>query len=1512
MIKKTSIAAKALFAAVAAVMALTMSLSNVYAGYRPLVDNNGTALPGQVNHITGFSVPGEILAPLQETDGTGVAIWVTKTIAAEPLASGNPGEVMFRMPEGTDVTHLTPTITVSDGATISPESGVPQDFTNPVTYTVTSSAATGSQVARWVVTCYVNNKAAKLTSDNAALQQAFAWAVNKTNQFAVTGKWALHNKYGTNYTDATFNGSGPAKGETTDRFQYFKCFPAYWAGYFNRTAYCPRDSSHGTVGGQLAGWIDENWNMYYTYAQWAAKSTGTRLYNTIWQVNFDGTPNYVDYTNTGNFRIEGPSNFDLVENAYNIYKWTGDSRFVNDPTMWNFIKNTCELLPLDHDAQPPNGVVDRQNMTTAGYNERFGSITATETGDTLASQYQAYLAYASMLKDKGDAANSKIWADKAAALKDYFNNDWSVGPQGPQGEYIGAIAYDAASQQITKVTNFSREPHMFMTYKTIVEPSDRANRLLKFVSDSLQGGVKNSNSNYYSPMANLESYTYAPEGFWRYDQNELAWRWMMYIYGRKDMAHEVAMQGTNGDYPEMSYTFISQTVEGMMGIVPDAPNNWVATGPRLPGATTNPDTGAAIAGVNWVDMKDIRLGDRLLDVRHDGKTQTTLTNHAGAPLTWEARFPGRYTDILVDADNSGGFVSMPANAIDVNGVPYSAVDITVAANGTAVAKVGAVIPAHNITVSGKIAGDDITRGIPAAIKITQMGGTVLTLTAGGDGTYSFSLPQGKYTMYADMTGYSEGTAAINLDLADLAGENIILTRDYSGLSLTLDQTAINLSYGGGTTSRTLIPTLAIYPEDNQGVVWSSSNEQAATVDANGTVTATGVGAATITAASAEYGSAVSASCAVTVLQYLPVESISLPATATATMGNPFTLTPVYTPAATSEKNVTWSSSNTAVATVDANGAVTPLSPGFAAITCVSDSNPLVSAVCKLTVTQPMNPIRTPFVTSKASGDATDNTQNPTVKSNAGSFSKSNDSGIYYVQDGTNPNPIGMWMSIDVNVPATGLYKVDFIYKAKSDNTNSTVQAYMGYNPTQTADVAVPANALGAPLDMRLNQQAAMGATDVTFQIGCTNAAILHRYLDKTLADSVQLQQGWNTFKIVLTANPQRWGVLPVSVSITPQAPPPAPVWTVAFDPNGGTLASPAAAYIADGGQAAQPADPARSGYTFGGWALNGAPYDFASPVTADITLTAQWTLIPPATYTVTFDAAGGSPTPPAQTVTSGGMAIKPANPTKTGYTFDGWFASGAAAAYDFGTPVTADLNLTAKWTLIPSYTVTFDAAGGSPNPPAQTVTSGGTAAKPANPTKTGYTFDGWFASGAAAAYDFSTPVTADLTLTAKWTLIPSYTVTFDAAGGSPIPPTQTVTSGGTATAPTAPTKTDYTFAGWYLGGTAYNFSTPVTANITLVAQWTPAGQYVPPTNITMSAAQTSLNMKVGTKLSLQITVSPANANPSVTWSSSNPAVATVDPVTGQVTAVKTGSVRITVKSNADPTVSYMFLVMINA
>ena len=211
-------------------------------------------------------------------------------------------------------------------------------------------------------------------------------------------------------------------------------------------------------------------------------------------------------------------------------------------------------------------------------------------------------------------------------------------------------------------------------------------------------------------------------------------------------------------------------------------------------------------------------------------------------------------------------------------------------------------------------------------------------------------------------------------------------------------------------------------------------------------------------------------------------------------------------------------------------------------------------------------------------------------------------------------------------------------------------------------------------------------------------------------------------------------------------------------------------------------------------------------------------------YTVTFNAYGGFPTPDEQHVKSGEKAVLPVAPTLKGYTFAFWYLGEDeqnATAYDFDTPVTGDITLTAKWN-INKYTVTFNSYGGTPVPPAQEVEYGLTATKPDDPTLKGYTFAFWYLGDDeqnATAYDFNTPVTENITLTAKWN-INKYTVTFNSYGGTPVPPAQEVEYGLTATEPaTAPTKTGYTFDGWYLGDEKYDFSDAVEQNITLYANW---------------------------------------------------------------------------------------------
>ena len=209
-----------------------------------------------------------------------------------------------------------------------------------------------------------------------------------------------------------------------------------------------------------------------------------------------------------------------------------------------------------------------------------------------------------------------------------------------------------------------------------------------------------------------------------------------------------------------------------------------------------------------------------------------------------------------------------------------------------------------------------------------------------------------------------------------------------------------------------------------------------------------------------------------------------------------------------------------------------------------------------------------------------------------------------------------------------------------------------------------------------------------------------------------------------------------------------------------------------------------------------------------------------ATFTVSFDTGGGSDVK-AQTVRRGGTASRPADPTRAGFLFDGWYKGDAE--YDFSTPVSADLTLSAHWRADPSakvFTVSFDPGNGQ-MVSGRSVRAGQAIAEPKAPTRSGYSFDGWYtARTGGSKYDFSTPVTADLNLYAHWTAVApkTFTVSFDAAGGSKVA-SQKVEDGAKASRPADPTRSGYSFDGWYKGGSKYDFSTPVTADVTLTARW---------------------------------------------------------------------------------------------
>ena len=171
-------------------------------------------------------------------------------------------------------------------------------------------------------------------------------------------------------------------------------------------------------------------------------------------------------------------------------------------------------------------------------------------------------------------------------------------------------------------------------------------------------------------------------------------------------------------------------------------------------------------------------------------------------------------------------------------------------------------------------------------------------------------------------------------------------------------------------------------------------------------------------------------------------------------------------------------------------------------------------------------------------------------------------------------------------------------------------------------------------------------------------------------------------------------------------------------------------------------------------------------------------------------------------------------PTMEDEDFLGWFDG--ETEFDFTKGVDKDYVLYAKFDTSKQFTVTFDTDGGSTIEPVK-VKENKTLTRPASPTKAGLIFNEWTLNG--EVFDFSTPITSDITLKATWRENDNTVmVRFDSAGGSNVA-SQKVAVGGVAKKPNNPTKSCATFEGWTLNGEAYDFSKAVNSEITLKATW---------------------------------------------------------------------------------------------
>ncbi|MBB6463636.1 InlB B-repeat-containing protein [Flammeovirga kamogawensis] len=260
-------------------------------------------------------------------------------------------------------------------------------------------------------------------------------------------------------------------------------------------------------------------------------------------------------------------------------------------------------------------------------------------------------------------------------------------------------------------------------------------------------------------------------------------------------------------------------------------------------------------------------------------------------------------------------------------------------------------------------------------------------------------------------------------------------------------------------------------------------------------------------------------------------------------------------------------------------------------------------------------------------------------------------------------------------------------------------------------------------------------------------------------------------------------------------------------------------------------DPFRTGYTFLGWytdpTFTNSITSIAIGTNTNLNLYAKWVTNATPTYTITYNDAYTNTNNPS--TYDGTTLITLQDPSRTGYTFSGWYTdptfTNSITSIAIGT--NTNLNLYAKWVTNtnPTYTITYnDAYTNTSNP---STYDGTTLITLQDPSRTGYTFLGWYTNPT-----FTNSITSiaigtnvNLNLYAKWVTntTPTYTITYnDAYTNTSNPSTY---DGTTLITLQDPSRTGYTFLGWYTDVAFTNSIASIAigtnANLNLYAKWDP-------------------------------------------------------------------------------------------
>lgn len=378
----------------------------------------------------------------------------------------------------------------------------------------------------------------------------------------------------------------------------------YEAALPGREAFCMRDVAHQSTGAHVLGLQRHTRNMLGKFAQNISKA---RQWCTFWEINRHDRPAPIDYRNDSDFWYNLPAHFDILQCCYRQFLWSGDRSYLDDPVFRHFYAKTVDeyVYAWDKDGDGiPEHYPEYGYRGIATYNEQVPHPLM--GGDLIALQFAAYQTYAKILALIGNRVGSLVYRSRAKRLRRIYEREW----------------WDDSRRRFA---SFRRQDGSYTTEHYGV--SNFFPLLFSLVGDVDKASAALEQEISRRAALNVEERSYLPELLYCYERNDVAYAELMtqmhpHYYRR--------------EYPEVSYALIGALASGLMGITPDASTRTVTTVSRLP------------QGVEWVEMAEIPVCDNLIQLKHNGPTQSELTNLSGPPFRWRVQLPQDSGVLLVN------------------------------------------------------------------------------------------------------------------------------------------------------------------------------------------------------------------------------------------------------------------------------------------------------------------------------------------------------------------------------------------------------------------------------------------------------------------------------------------------------------------------------------------------------------------------------------------------------------------------------------------------------------------------------------------------------------------------------------------------------------------------------------------------------------------------------------------------------------------------------------------------